>query len=189
MTMPANPDPGPQGTLGRGQWCERSGLELLARLSRAPHLCGGDARRREPQGAPPQQPGQAAHHQCRDSARRLLPIRAGAVAARLSVAAHSARHSGAQIPQIHRRHRPLREGSRDRAPCPRAGEFLRVLADPGRPQAKPHHQVHDAADRVCDVQHPPDPHAALFPDQVPALSRGLDHLLAPVRRDPRASPC
>ena len=51
--------------------------------------------------------GPAAHHQCRHPSRRLLSIRAGAVAARLPVAARSARHPGAEIPEIHRRHRAL----------------------------------------------------------------------------------
>ena len=179
------PGGGPQGAAERGERGERFRLELLARLPPAADLRGGDAGRREPQGAAPQQPGQAPHHQCRHPARRLLPIRAGAFAARLSVAAHSARHPGAEISPVHRRHRPLRAGNGNRASGPRGRALLRLRAGPGRAKAQPHHQVHDAADRLRDLQHHPDRHAALFPGQVPALPRGLGHLLAPVRGHPR----
>ena len=58
-----------------------------------------------------QQPGQAAHHQCGHPSRRLLSIRAGAVAARLPVPPGSARHPGAEISQVHRRHGLLRDGN------------------------------------------------------------------------------
>ena len=127
---------GRQGTSGRGQRGQRSGQQRLARLSLPPRLRGGDARRREPQGSAAQQPGQAPHHQCRHPSRRLLPIRAGDALARLSVAARSARHPGAQISQVHRRHRPLRDGDGKPAPGPRTGAFLRVLADAGRARAQ-----------------------------------------------------
>ena len=60
--------------------------------------------------------------------------------------------------------------------------FSQILAGP-KPNRITKFMMH--ADRVRDVQHSPDRHAALLPDQVPALSRSLDHLLASDRRDPR----
>ena len=74
---------------------------------------------------------------------------------------------GAEISQVHRRDRRLSDPNAQRAPCPRIGAFLRVLADVGRPPAQSHHQGDDAVDRLCDLRRAPDRHAALFPNQVP----------------------
>ncbi len=120
----------------RSQRHERAGQDRLARLSRASHLCDRDARLRQPQGSAAQQPGQAADHQCGHPARRLLSIRAGDAVAGLSVAAGAARHRGAEISPLHRRHRALGARDRNRAPRPRARACLRLLADPGGPASR-----------------------------------------------------
>src|SRR6476659_6002700 len=56
--------PRSEGIPRRSQCGQRSGQDRLARLSLASHLCGGDARIRQPQGLASQQSGQVAHHQC-----------------------------------------------------------------------------------------------------------------------------